>query len=308
MDVADLTIARADTAIAVGASAGATPLPVVSLVVATVNRTRQLVRLLDSLLAQTCREFEVIIVDQNPEGVLQPIVERYEGKLALRRVNCGLGVSRARNAGISLARGRLICFPDDDCWYPPRAVADIIGFFETHPTVDMVLGRTIDEHGAESVSRFLAQSASVSRRNVWLAGNTNALFVRRAAVDAIGGFDEKLGPGSGTPFNSGEDTDFVLMAIERRVRTYFEHELLIHHDQVDSAVDERYVKRVAGYSVGYGRVLRKHGYPFVYLLYRSARMLPRMLLAALTGNMPQVQFRWVWMSSAVRGYFTPPPA
>lgn len=315
MNVADLTIA--------GAKAGAakplalskpvkvpngTSQPVISLVVATVNRTRQLVRLLDSLLLQSCADFEVIVVDQNPEGVLQPIVERYERKLALTRVACGLGVSRARNLGISLARGELICFPDDDCWYPSRAVADVNAFFETHPAVDMVLGRTIDEHGQESVSRFLAQSEPVSRRNVWLAGNTNALFVRHAAVDAIGGFDEKLGPGSGTPFNSGEDTDFVLMALERRVRIYFAHDLLIHHDQVDSAIDERYLKRVGGYSIGSGRVLRKHGFTVFYLLYRIARMLPGMLIAAVTGNTPQVKFRWVWMSGAVRGYFTPPPA
>jgi glycosyltransferase involved in cell wall biosynthesis len=312
MDVADLTIAGAKAGAAkpsasskpVKFPSGTTSQPVISLVVATVNRTRQLVRLLDSLLLQSRDDFEVIVVDQNPEGVLQPIVERYEGKLALTRVACGLGVSRARNLGISLARGGLICFPDDDCWYPPRVIADVFAFFETHPSVDMVLGRTIDEHGQESVSRFLSQSEPVSRRNVWLAGNTNALFVRRAAVDVIGGFDENLGPGSGTPFNSGEDTDFVLMALERRMRIYFAHDLLIHHDQTDSTIDERYLKRVAGYSIGSGRVLRKHGYTAFYLLYRIARMLPRMLIAAVTGNTPQVKFRWIWMSGAVRGYFT----
>jgi len=324
MDVADQTIAgakgsaksslkppansAANAAKPSMAAADLTPRPVISLVVATVNRTQQLVRFLDSLLMQTRRDFEVIVVDQNSEGVLRPIVEKYEGKLALRRVCCSLGVSRARNLGISLSRGGLICFPDDDCWYPRHAVERIVAYFETHPVVDMVLGRTIDERGHESVSRFLAQSEPVTRRNVWLAGNTNALFVRRAAAEDIGGFDEKLGPGSGTPFKSGEDTDFVLMALNRGVRVYFEHDLAIHHDQVDSVVDERFINRVAGYSVGYGRVLRKHGYAVYYLFYRIARMLPRMLIAAVTGNRPQVKFRWVWMSSALRGYFARPPA
>jgi GT2 family glycosyltransferase len=324
MDVADQTIAgakaganqslrppdrsAAPTANPAMAVADARPRPTISLVVATVNRTRQLVRLLDSLLGQSRTDFEVIVVDQNPEGVLQPLLARYESKLTLTRVACPLGVSRARNLGISLARGDTICFPDDDCWYPPHAVDDIIAFFEAHPAVDMALGRTIDEHGDESVSRFLAQSEPVSRRNVWLAGNTNALFIRRAAAAVIGGFDEKLGPGSGTPFNSGEDTDFVLLALQRGVRIYFAHDLLIHHDQVDSAIDENFLKRVGGYSIGYGRVLRKHGYGLHYLLYRIARMLPRMAVAAVTGNTPQVKFRWLWMSGALRGYFAPPPA
>ena len=141
MNVADLTIAGAKAGAAQSSAASrpakvsidTTAQPVISLVVATVNRTRQLVRLLDSLLLQSCRDFEVIVVDQNPAGVLQPIVERYQGKLALTHVACDLGVSRARNLGISLARGALICFPDDDCWYPPRAVADAVSY--THLTL-----------------------------------------------------------------------------------------------------------------------------------------------------------------------------
>jgi glycosyltransferase involved in cell wall biosynthesis len=303
MDVADQTIARPTAA---RVSAGASQ-PVISLIVATVNRTRQLKRLLDSLLTQTRRDFEVIVVDQNPTGVLQSILARYAGKLAITQVACELGVSRARNRGISLARGGLICFPDDDCWYPPHAVADVVAFLETHVWVDMVLGRTIDAEGHESVSRFMAQSAPVTWRNVWLAGNTNALFVRRAAVGAFGGFDEKLGPGSGTSFDCGEDTDFVMMALKSGVRIYFEHSLLIHHDQTDSVIDERYLQRVRGYSVGYGRVLRKHGYSLVYLLYRFARMMPRTLFALARGNMPRVKFTKTWVTGALRGYFSPQP-
>lgn len=307
MDVADQTIARPGTASRPVVPKSAAATPVISLVVATVNRTQQLVRLLDSLLVQTRRDFEVIIVDQNPEGFLKPIVDRYADGLALRQVACGLGVSRARNLGIRLSQGGLIAFPDDDCWYPPAAVADIVAFFEAHRDVGMAMGRTIDAHGNESVSRFLSQSQPVAWRNVWLAGNTNALFLRRAAADAIGGFDEKLGPGSGTPFDCGEDTDFVMMALERHVRIYFEHALQIHHDQTDSVIDERYLKRVRGYSVGYGRVLRKHGYAAYYLLYRIARMMPRALFSLVTGNLPQVKFTKTWAMGALRGYFAAQP-
>lgn len=285
----------------------ATAQPAISLVVATVNRTRQLERLLDSLLDQTRGDFEVIIVDQNPPGVLQPIVAPYVGRLAITHVPCGLGVSRARNLGIGLARAALICFPDDDCWYPPTAVSDVIVFFATHPDVGMVLGRTIDAQGKESVSRYLKRSQPVAWRNVWLAGNTNALFVRRGAVEAIGGFDLKLGPGSGTPFNCGEDTDFIMTALTRGVRIHFEHALAIRHDQTDAVIDERYLNRVRGYSAGYGRVLRKHGYGLAYLLYRSARMMPRALFSLATGNLAQVQFTRTWVTGALRGYFAPQP-
>ena len=305
MDVADQTMDRPAGVPAKPARAEVSP--AISLVVATVNRTTQLVRLLDSLLAQTRGDFEVVIVDQNAPGVLAPIVERYAGRLAIVHVPCGLGVSRARNLGIRLARGALICFPDDDCWYAPCTVADVLAFFDTHADVDMMLGRTIDAQGDESVSRYLKSSQQVSWRNVWLAGNTNALFVRRDAVKAVGGFDEKLGPGSGTPFNCGEDTDFIMMALEHGVRIHFEHAVATHHDQTDRVLDERYLTRVRGYSVGYGRVLRKHGYGLAYLLYRFARMMPRTLISLATGNWPQATFTRVWVAGALRGYFSALP-
>ena len=136
---------------------------------------------------------------------------------------------------------------------------------------------------------------------------TNALFIRREAAKAIGGFDEKLGPGSDTPFNCGEDTDFIMMALENGVRIYFEHAVATHHDQTDRVIDERYLNRVRGYSAGYGRVLRKHGYGLAYLLYRFARMIPRAMLSLATGNRPQATFTRTWVIGALRGYFAPLP-
>ena len=56
----------------------------VSLAIATIGRTAELERLLDSLCAQSHQNFEVLIADQNPMGFLTASLNRYEGKLRIR--------------------------------------------------------------------------------------------------------------------------------------------------------------------------------------------------------------------------------
>ena len=98
-----------------------------SLILATVGRTKELDRLFNSLAAQTFLNFEVIVVDQNPDNRLVPHIERA----------CSLGIvvkhvrhnppnlAAARNAGIAVATGEWLGFPDDDCWYDPRVLEKI---------------------------------------------------------------------------------------------------------------------------------------------------------------------------------------
>ena len=95
-----------------------------SLVVATVGRTVELQRFLESMRTQTRRDFEIIVVDQNDDDRLVPILEQAKGwGLDIRHVRQSeKNLSRARNTGIRLAEGAIVAFPDDDCWYEADAV------------------------------------------------------------------------------------------------------------------------------------------------------------------------------------------
>ncbi len=303
-EIADLAIAGA-----VSPSQRPSPKPAVaiSLIVCTIGRAQELTRLFHSLAAQSAGDFEVVVVDQNSEGFLAPVLKAFTGQLRLKRVRSERGLSRARNIGLAQAEGGLVCFPDDDCWYPPDAIEKVVGFFRDHRDVDLLLGRTLDQEGRESLSDYRPDSGPVSKENVWVSGNSNTLFVRRAVTDRVH-FDEALGVGAATPFQSGEETDFVLTALQSGKRAFFARDCVIHHDQVDATIDARFVARVRGYSAGYGRVLRKHGYPFYYLYYRIGRALAGMLIAAVMFDRPQIKLRWVWVAGALRGYFARPPA
>src|SRR4051812_25985131 len=90
-----------------------------TLILATVGRDREVYRLFDTLCAQTHQDFDVVIVDQNQDDRIEKLVRQYEGRLQLRHVHAEKrGHARANNVGLEYAKGELIGFADDDCWYP----------------------------------------------------------------------------------------------------------------------------------------------------------------------------------------------
>src|SRR6266581_3987158 len=82
----------------------------VSIVVPSKNKTKDLSRLLETLEQQTVRPFEIIVVASGPTGDLDLIAARYNAVVAAR--DCGM--SEARNIGASLATGRYLLFLDSD--------------------------------------------------------------------------------------------------------------------------------------------------------------------------------------------------
>src|SRR5271166_5434820 len=103
----------------------------ISLIVATMDRVTELERLLTSLDCQSYKEFEVIVVDQNPDDRLLLVLRSHEA-LTIRHLRCSPGASRARNVGLRIAGGDIIAFPDDDCWYPEGLLASVVAWFQSH--------------------------------------------------------------------------------------------------------------------------------------------------------------------------------
>jgi glycosyltransferase involved in cell wall biosynthesis len=102
----------------------------ITLIVATVGRTQELSRLLESIAAQTLTSLELIIVDQNADDRVKKLLEDSVSSLLCIHVRSAKGLSRARNVGIDLASGRILCFPDDDCWYPGDFLLRVVQWFD----------------------------------------------------------------------------------------------------------------------------------------------------------------------------------
>ncbi|HEY3729886.1 MAG TPA: glycosyltransferase, partial [Steroidobacteraceae bacterium] len=273
-----------------------------SLILCTLGRTTPLERLLVSLQAQLDSGFELVIVDQNPPGYLADFVARAGAALRVQYLRSVPGLSRARNVGIRASRGELLAFPDDDCWYEPDTVASIRRRFTQYPEFAIVTGRTTDARGRDSNGKFSGQSAAITRQNVWYCGTSNSVFVRRALALKLGGFDETLGVGAGTPFGAGEETDFLLRALSSGERGFFFHDLLVHHDQADVRINQDTLRRAASYARGFGRVLRLHRYSRAYLAMRLVRNCAAAMVALLGINLPFARLKLVWARYTLAGY------
>jgi glycosyltransferase involved in cell wall biosynthesis len=279
--------------------------PKVSLVMCTLGRTDQILRLIESLEGQTRGAFELIIVDQNPPGTLDALVERARCKLAVTYLRSEPGLSRARNAGLRVCSGAIIAFPDDDCWYPADLVDCVSRLFDEHPELGIVTGRTTDAKGNDSNGKYLRSSCEVTRRNVWYCGTSNSVFARLDLVQQLHGFNESLGVGANSGFGSGEETDLILRALAKGHRAAFFHELIAHHDQTNRIFDEPAFRRAADYARGFGRVMRLNHYSLAYALLRSARSMLAALIACGRPNMAQARLKWLWARQMLAGYLAP---
>jgi GT2 family glycosyltransferase len=243
-------------------------LPSFDLVVATVGRVDELGRLLTSLERQTHRAFTVVVVDQNGDGRLRPVLAAHPD-LDVARLESPAGLSRGRNAALDRLHADVVAFPDDDCTYPDDLLERVGRAFAERHELDGLTGRAMAEDGSSSAS-WEPDGAVLTRDNLWNRAISFTIFLRRELVARVGPFDEQLGLGAGTPWHSGEEIDYLIRALAAGARIEYDPSLVVRHAV---GVDDAGVGRRDGASVGY--LLRKHRY--------GPRLLARMLVRPVGG-------------------------
>jgi len=170
--------------------------PQVTVVMATYRRQALLPRAIESVLAQTLDDWELIVVDDEPSDESRAIVDGF-GDRRIRYVAhpVNRGLCAARNTGIEHAAGDLIAFLDDDDEYLPtklerqverfRTVDDRVGIVSCH---EQVL-----QAGGGSIVRAIELEGDMHRtllRNDLI--RMQPLMVRRTCFEAVGLFDTRL--------------------------------------------------------------------------------------------------------------------
>jgi glycosyltransferase involved in cell wall biosynthesis len=110
-------------------------LPFVSIILPTYNRAYLLKRAIRSILNQTYKNFELIIVDDGSTDNTEEVVEDFHDE-RIRYIACKKhrGANAARNAGIKLAEGEYIAFQDDDDIWLPRKLEIQVETFQNSPS------------------------------------------------------------------------------------------------------------------------------------------------------------------------------
>ena len=273
-----------------------------SLIMATLGRTVEIERLFHSLAAQTHKDFELIVVDQNPDDRVRKIVRRFEQVFSIVYLQSEKGLSKARNVGLRSVSGAMVAFPDDDCWYAPGTLAHVALALEKDPALGGLTGCSVDENGIPSQGRWAKEPIRIDRFNVWTSATSYTIFLRTAAVRAVGRFDEQLGVGSGSKWGAGEEVNFLLGTIEKGFSVQYDPTLRIKHPNPIVAFDDKAWARGKLYNRGFGRVLALHRYPLYFVLYLTGRAAAGCVLAALKGDGGRARYYWIAATQRVLGW------
>ncbi|MBL8446423.1 MAG: glycosyltransferase family 2 protein [Zoogloeaceae bacterium] len=272
-----------------------------SLILATLGRDEELARCLASIAAQTYPRIELIVVDQNDDDRVARRLAALPWTCEVRHLRSLPGLSRARNIGLRAMTGDVVGFPDDDCWYAPDLLTKVAEALQKDPSRDGITGRSIDGGGHPSDPFFSRENRRLDRYNVWTSAISYTIFLHRKLCDAVGPFDESLGVGAQSPFGSGEETDYLIRALDRGAQLEYLSDLTVHHPNKNQIPGAQGLARVRRYAAGMGRVLAKQAYPPAYRTWMVARPLAGALVAALSLRKDLSRLRWAVARGRVEG-------
>lgn len=275
----------------------------ISLILATVGRVEEVRRFLESLATQDVQaDIELLVVDQNPDDRLTPLLTA-SPRYSLVYLRCSPGLSKARNLGRLHASGDIFAYPDDDCWYPDGLLRRIVDLLETHEDWDGVTGRPVDAFGQPSAGRWAAVDGWIEPRRPWHQAISFTMFLRRSVVDCVGDFDEMLGVGCQTPWQSGEETDYVIRALRAGFRLRYLADLHVGHPDPLTDYNAQAVSRGLRYARGFGRVLRKHRFPLHHAVYWWLRPAAGALIAAAKGQRGRAAYHLAVLRGRLEGWW-----
>jgi len=202
-----------------------------TVVIPTFNRSQELVRALESLVAQTDRDFEVIICDDGSTENIAQAIKQFDSVLHLQllRIDNSGGPARPRNIATEAATTRWISYLDSDDWWFPTRIERIKAALSGD--CDVLYHSLLVERGDRDSSARPSHGGRIGEplrvrdplMHMIRFGNplpTSATVVRREAIQALGGFEESR------ELASVEDFDAWLRLVAKGYRVKYLDEVL----------------------------------------------------------------------------------
>ena len=238
-----------------------------SLVICTYGRTKQLADAIQSIRRQSVAPKEIIIVDQNPPGFLDDLLEDCAGKLNIihKRVTF-TGASKARNFGESIATGDLIAFPDDDCTYREDTIKNVVRGFERNNELGVLIaGKDEILNAAPKVNQRENTMTEIHTvLDLFKAkAETSNIFARKKVLSNLEYvFDINIGPGKVTEWASNEETDLLVRLLQKNVLIAKDETIrIIHHSCQGS------LKKTLQYGMGRYELIKRNNLGiFIYFV------------------------------------------
>ncbi|MCP2241251.1 glycosyltransferase family 2 protein [Thermoanaerobacterium thermosaccharolyticum] len=281
-----------------------------SLILCTIGRDKEVEDFLLSLTNQSYKNYELIIVDQNKDNRVKNIIELYKDKLTnilYFKVDFK-GLSRARNFGLLHTSGDIIAFPDDDCKYPENILLEVKNRFLLDK-VDFLSCISIDEIlKVQSNGRWEKRKIVINKNVLLRTCISYTIFVKSySLVNGNIKFDERLGVGADTSFQSAEETDFIYQLLITGNKGIYYPELYIYHPLKVRQYNDETINRAYYYAMGLGAFFKKN-FKDKTLLAEFLKLLVRpfggIVYSIFKLNLGGAKFYYKVLSGRCKGFFT----
>ena len=195
----------------------------VSVIVPTYNRSDLISETIKSILNQTYKNFELIIVDDGSTDNTEEVIRKFkDSRIKYIKTDNWGGPAKPRNIGIKKAKGEYIAFCDDDDFWLETKLELVTDYIKKVPGVDLICHDEWLETNRVDKKR-LTYGPYTTYRDLLFNGNcisTSATVVRRQKILEVGGFSEDM------QFNGVEDYDLWLRLAQANCRIEYLHKIL----------------------------------------------------------------------------------
>ncbi|MGD1027444.1 glycosyltransferase family 2 protein [Candidatus Binatus soli] len=220
----------------------------VTVIIPTYNRAHILSQAIESVLAQTMGDFELVIVDDGSTDGTAEIVRGFSDSRIryIQQANAGPGM--ARNRGVAEATSQYVSFLDSDDLWTPDKLSSCLTFLSNHPEVGGIFHDLEWRSGDEVRPSFVR--AHSARMLAWLAGGSypegtlipdrelHLLLLQEVPIKPTALIVDKLAFKTSGGFNSwvwGEDWEFLLRFAKQNRLAYLDRPLGVRRTTPDSA-------------------------------------------------------------------------
>jgi len=255
----------------------------VSVIIPTYNRAHLLGGAIQSVLAQTYQDFEIIIVDDNSSDTTQDVLKGFcDSRIRCVRLDSHQGAGSARNIGIGRAQGEFVAFLDsDDSWHPNKLSKQLEKFQIASKEAALVYcGFISHSHGGIAKKEFFRERCYEDFLRRASGVSTSSLLIRRSILNEMGGFD--------TTLESSQDFD-LLLRIPKSHRIDYVDEVLLDYNRSGESISCDMEAKIQGIH----KIIEKYHDDIVRLKIRHLYFLRLGLYQFLAGEWEKSRRTWL---------------
>lgn len=228
----------------------------ISICLNTKNRLDKLKACLINLLANSFKDFEIIIVDQSNKTEIisaNKLLTHLSSRIRYFQ-NFEKGAGRAKNFALAKVKGQIIAFTDDDCLVDKDWLKNIYKAFKSDKNIKSVFGRVLPYQPQLNQGKIcpcvfthnkprIIDEPMKHWRNI---GFGNNMAFRREIFRKVGGFKIWLGPGS--IGSNAEDAEFALRCLIKGYKLMYNPQMIVYHNRW--LTQEEYRRQCLSYACG----------------------------------------------------------